>query len=89
MVKHSSAQNRRSTYVLRLMAIVSDDVRQSTVRLLIAFLGNRSQKSLPRKAFLGKPRPPGRLAGRPAKRPAERPAERLASRVSSVSRKSM
>ena len=35
-------------------------------RLLIAFLGNGSQESLPRKAFLGKPRP----AGRPARHPA-------------------
>ena len=35
-------------------------------RLLIAFLVNESQKSLPRKVFLGKPRPAGRLPGRPA-----------------------
>ena len=35
-------------------------------RQLIAFLGNGSQKSLPRKAFLGKPRPDGRPAGHPA-----------------------
>ena len=35
-------------------------------RLLTAFLGNVSQKSFPRNAFLGKPCPAGRPAGRPA-----------------------
>ena len=36
-------------------------------RILIAFPGNGSQKSLPRKAFLGKPRPAGRLLAKKPK----------------------
>ena len=54
-----------STYFLRTE---DQKVPAGTIRLLIAFLGNGSQKSLPRKAFLGKPRPAGRLLAKKTKR---------------------